>query len=47
MVYCIGSIFRGEKIIHRKQKIYIVHTLILTDSQKFNPAKYTTYTVFL
>ena len=36
-----------EKIIHRKQKIYMVHTLFLTDSQNFNPAKYTTYTVAL
>ena len=34
-----------EKIIHRKQKIYMVHTLFLTDSCNFNPAKYTTYMV--
>ena len=34
-----------EKIIHRKQKFYMVHTLFLTDSRKFNPTKYTTYTV--
>ena len=52
----IGGIFCGEnffcefrvleKIIHRK-KNYMVCTLFLTDLQKFNPAKYTTYTVFL
>ena len=34
-----------EKIIHRKQKFYMVHTLFLTDLRNFNPAKYTTYTV--
>ena len=34
-----------EKIIHRKQKIYMVHTLFLTNSQYFNPTKYTPYTV--
>ena len=34
-----------EKIIHRKQKIYMVHTLILTDSRNFNPAKIIPYTV--
>ena len=48
--YCIGSIFHGEKIlqilrfrkiIHRKQKIYMVHIIFLTNSQNFNPAKYT------
>ena len=53
--YRIGGIFRIEKIsriscfrkiINRKQIIYMVHTLFLTDSQKFNPAKYTTYTVY-
>ena len=36
-----------EKIIHRKQKFYMVHTLFLTDSRKFNPTKYTTYTVYI
>ena len=54
--YRIGGIFRGEKfhefriflekIINRKQKIYMVHTLFLTDSRKFNPTKYTTYTIY-
>ena len=36
-----------EKIIHRKQKIYMVHTLFLTDSQNFNPIGYTPYTVVI
>ena len=36
-----------EKIIHRKQKIYMVHTLFLTNSQNFNPAKYMAYTVIM
>ena len=49
MVYFAGKKFREfcvlEKIIHRK-KIYMVHTLFLTDSRKFNPPKYTTYTVY-
>ena len=53
-IYHIGGMFRGEKfsrilcfrkIIHRKQKIYMVHTLFLTDSQNFNHVKYTTYMV--
>ena len=35
-----------ERIIHRKQKIYIVYTLFLTDSRNFNPVKYTPYMVF-
>ena len=51
MVYFVGKIFREfrvlEKIIHRKQKIYMVHTLFLTDLRNFNPAKYTTYTVLI
>ena len=49
MVFSEGCNFREfrvlEKIIHRKQKNYMVHTLFLTDSRKFNPTKYTTYTV--
>ena len=46
MVFSEGCEFRVlEKIIHRKQKFYMVHTLFLTDSRKFNPMKYTTYTV--
>ena len=36
-----------EKIIHRKQKIYMVHTLFLTDSRKFNPTKYITCMVIV
>ena len=52
--YRIGGIFRGEnfsrisrfrKNYTQKTKFYMVHTLFLTDSRKFNPAKYTTYTV--
>ena len=52
--YRIGGIFCREKISQilrfrknytQKTKIYMVHTLFLTDSRKFNPAKYTTYTV--
>ena len=47
MVYFAGRKFREfhviEKIIHRKQKIYMVHTLFLTELRNFNPAKYTTY----
>ena len=52
----IGGIFCGEKFLRisrfrknytQKTKNYMVRTLFLTDSQKFNPAKYTTYTVFL
>ena len=34
-----------EKNYTQKTKIYMVHTLFLTNSRKFNPAKYTTYTV--
>ena len=34
-----------EKNLTQKTKIYMVHTLFLTDSRKFNPAKYTTYNV--
>ena len=34
-----------EKNYTQKTKIYMVHTLFLIDSQKFNPTKYTTYTV--
>ena len=51
-MYCIGGIFRGkkishlEKIIHRKKLIFMVHTLFLTNSQNFNPVKYTIYTVY-
>ena len=45
MVYFAGKKFHEfyvlEKIIHRKQKIYMVHTLFLTDSQNLNPTKYT------
>ena len=37
-----------EQIIHRKQKkIYMVHILLLTDSQNFNPVKNTPYMVLL
>ena len=52
--YRIGGIFRGEKILQilcfrknytQKTKIYMVHTLFLPDLKKFNPTKYTTYTV--
>ena len=42
--YHIGGIFHGEKISrfrHRKQNIYMVHTLFLTDLRNFNPRKYT------
>ena len=50
-IYFVGIKFRDfrvlEKIIHRKQKIYMVHTLFLTDSQNFNPTKYMAYTVFI
>ena len=56
-LYRIDGIFRGEKFcefrileknIHRKQKIYMVHTLLLTDSQNFNPTKYTPlYGIFM
>ena len=35
-----------EKIIHRKQNIYMVHTLLLTDLRNFNLTKYTIYTVY-
>ena len=51
--YRIGGIFRGEKISRfrknytQKTKMYMVHTLFLTDSRNFNPTKYTTYTVYL
>ena len=54
-LYRIGGIFRREnfsqisrfrKNYTQKTKFYMVHTLFLTDSQKFNPAKYTTYTVY-
>ena len=49
MVYFVGKEFCEfcvlEEIIHRKQKIYMVHTLFLTDSRNFNPTKYTAYTV--
>ena len=50
----IDGIFCGEKFSRisrfrknytQKTKNYMVCTLFLTDSQKFNPAKYTTYTV--
>ena len=34
-----------EKNYTQKTKIYMVHALFLTNSRKFNPAKYTTYTV--
>ena len=34
-----------EKNYTQKTKFYMVHTLFLTDSRKFNPAKYTIYTV--
>ena len=34
-----------EKNYTQKTKIYMVNTLFLTDSQKSNPTKYTTYTV--
>ena len=53
--YRIGGIFRWEKFSRilrfrknytQKTKFYMVHTLFLTDSRKFNPVKYTTYTVF-
>ena len=36
-----------EKTIHRKQKIYMVHTLFLTNSRNFNPTKYTPYTIYI
>ena len=50
--YRIGGTFHGKNIsqkfhvlekiiIHRKQKIYMVHILFLTDSRNFNPTKYT------
>ena len=54
--YHIGGIFCGEKFLRisrfrknytQETKNYMVCTLFLTDSQKFNPTKYTTYTVFL
>ena len=53
--YRIGGRFRREKFswisrfrknYTQKTKFYMVHTLFLTDSRKFNPAKYTTYTVY-
>ena len=53
--YRIGGIFHWEKnlqILHfrkkftQKTKNYMVHTLFLTDWWKFNPKKYTTYTVY-
>ena len=53
--YRIGGIFCGEKFSRiscfrknytQKTKIYMVHTLFLTDSRNFNPTKYTTYTVY-
>ena len=56
LLYRIGGIFRGEnfsrisrfrKNYTQKTKFYMVHTLFLTDSRKFNPAKYTTYTVLV
>ena len=43
-----GKIFANfafKKNYTQKTKFYMVHTLFLTDSRKFNPAKYTTYTV--
>ena len=52
--YRIGNIFRREnfsrilrlrKNYTQKTKFYMFHTLFLTNSRKFNPAKYTTYTV--
>ena len=54
MYYRIDGIFCGEKFLQisrfrknytQKTKFYMAHTLFLTDLQKFNPAKYTTYTV--
>ena len=48
--WCIlrGKIFANFAFLKKstqKTKIYIVHTLFLTDWRKFNPVKYTTYTV--
>ena len=45
-----GKIFANfafKKNYTQKTKFYMVHTLFLTDSRKFNPAKYTIYTVYL
>ena len=55
-MYCMGVYFVGNKlhefcvsnkIIHRRQIIYIVYTLFLTDSRNFIPVKYTPYMVYL
>ena len=43
----MGKKFRVlEKNYTQKTKFYMVHTLFLTDSQNFNPMKYTPYMVF-
>ena len=46
-----GKNFREFRVLEKnytqKTKFYMVHTLFLTDSRKFNPAKYTTYTVII
>ena len=54
--YCVWNIFcrylfsqisRFKKILHRKQIIYMVHTLFLTDLRNFILEKYILYTVLL
>lgn len=48
VVFLSSRIFRvSNKIIHKNQLIYIVHTLFLTFSQTFNPLKISTYTLTL
>ena len=51
VVYFAGKNFHEFRVLEKnytqKTKFYMVHTLFLTDSRKFNPAKYTTYTVHL
>ena len=48
VVFLSSRIFHvSNKIIHKNQLIYMVHTLFLTFSQTFNPLKISTYTLTL